>query len=240
MPYQSARDLPSFVEMSQQLSSLKLLRFLIPKSERPKVKEVEAQLNFMGNTVDKFYAVLGPRNWIFHDTLNLQDIADLLAASADPAEAERRLIDYYKGLDNLHFLVRGLGAFEALRKRRHLVQRAYDDYMAQRYYACIHVLLSVMDGFVNEFETVRRGLHAREAEDLVLQPEIVIFMAAGRLVVGSGRRERGLAAGVATMTSATGARDRRQHGRSGPRTGAGPRCRSTRSPLVEPDVGRAR
>src|SRR5215213_3562386 len=76
--------------------------------------------------------------------------------------------------------------------------------------------------------------------DLILQPEIVIFMAAGRLVVGSGRRERGLAAGVATMTSATGARDRRQDGRSGPRTGAGPRCRSTRSPLVEPDVGRAR
>ena len=166
MPYQSARDLPSFVEMSQQLSSLKLLRFLIPRSERPKVKEVEAQPNFLGNTVDEFYAVLGPRNWIFHDTLNLQDIADLLAASADPAEAERRLIDYYKGLDNLHFLVRGLGAFEALRKRRHLVQRAYDDYMAERNYACIHVLLSVMDGFVNEFETVRRGLHAREAEEL--------------------------------------------------------------------------
>jgi hypothetical protein len=166
MPYKSARDLPSFVEMSQQLSSLKLLRLIIPKNERPKVKELGAQLNFLGDTVDKFYATLGPHNWVFHDTLNIQDIADLLAASADPADAERRLIAYYKSLDNLHFLVRGLGAIEALRKRRHLVQRAYDDYMAERYYACIHVLLSVMDGFVNEFETVRRGLHAREAEEL--------------------------------------------------------------------------
>jgi hypothetical protein len=166
MPYQSARDLPSFMEMSQQLASLKLLRFLIPKGERPKVKELEAQLNFLGDTVDKFYATLGPRNWVFHDTLNVQDIADLLAASADPPDAESRLIAYYRGLDNLHFLVRGLGALEALRKRRHLVQRAYDDYMAERYYACIHVLLSVMDGFVNEFEAVRRGLHAREAEEL--------------------------------------------------------------------------
>src|SRR5262249_15562979 len=32
--------------------------------------------------------------------------------------------------------------------------------------ATVHVLLSVMDGFVNEFESVRRGLHARETEDL--------------------------------------------------------------------------
>jgi hypothetical protein len=146
MPYQSARDLPSFMEMSQQLSSLKLLRFLIPTNERPKVKELEAQLNLLGDTVDKFYAILGPRNWVFHDALNVQDIADLLAASADPADAESRLIAYYKSLDNLYFLVRGLGAFEALRKRRHLVQRAYDDYIAERYYACILVLLSVMDG----------------------------------------------------------------------------------------------
>jgi hypothetical protein len=61
MPYESARDLPSFVEMSQQLASLKLLRFLLPKTERPKVKELEAQLRSMGDTVDKFYEVLGPR-----------------------------------------------------------------------------------------------------------------------------------------------------------------------------------
>jgi hypothetical protein len=37
---------------------------------------------------------------------------------------------------------------------------------------------------------------------LVLQPEFVIFMADGRLAVGSGRRERGLAACGAATTSA--------------------------------------
>ena len=173
MPYQSARDLPSFVEMSQQLSSLKLLRFLIPKGERPKVKELEAQLNFLGDAVDKFYTVLGPRNWVFHDTLNVQEIAELLAASAGPADAESRLIAYYKNPENLHFLVRGLNTFDALRKRGYLVQKAQDDYLAERYYACIHVLLSVMDGFVNEFEAVRRGLHAREAEELDAYDSVV-------------------------------------------------------------------
>src|SRR5215212_7390332 len=60
-----------------------------------------------------------------------------------------------------------------------------------------------------------------------LQPEIVIFMAAGRLAVGSGRHERGLAGGVATTTSATGGRYQRRGRRPGRRTGAGSRCRST-------------
>jgi hypothetical protein len=38
MPYESAHDLPSFVEMQQTVKGLKLLRFLIPKDRRPDVK----------------------------------------------------------------------------------------------------------------------------------------------------------------------------------------------------------
>src|SRR4029450_5701247 len=38
---------------------------------------------------------------------------------------------------------------------------------------------------------------------LILQPEIVIFMAAGRLAVGNGRHERGLGSGARPHTSAT-------------------------------------
>lgn len=166
MPYESAHDLPSFVEISQGLKSIKLLKFFLPKAERGKIKELEAQLRLLGDTVDKFYAVLGPRHWIFHDNLPVEEIADLLTASSGPAEAERRLIDYYKTPETLDSLTLRLRGHTAMRKRAHLVTRARDDYLAGRYYACIHVLLSVMDGFVNEFESARRGLHAREAEEL--------------------------------------------------------------------------
>jgi hypothetical protein len=61
---------------------------------------------------------------------------------------------------------------------------------------------------------------------LILQPEIVIFMACRRLAVGSGRPGRGLAGGVATQTSATDAHDQRQADKPGLRTGAGSHCRS--------------
>src|SRR6266511_2693643 len=166
MPYESAHDLPSFVEISEGLKSIKLLKFILPKAERGKVKELEAQLRLLVDTVDKFYAVLGPRHWIYHDSLPVEEMADLLTTSTDPADAERRLIEYYKNPETLNFLTHRLRGHTALRKRMHLIVRARDDYFAERYYATIHVLLSVMDGFVNEFETVRRGLHAREAEEL--------------------------------------------------------------------------
>src|SRR6266545_2935750 len=75
---------------------------------------------------------------------------------------------------------------------------------------------------------------------LVLQPEIVIFMAVGRLVGGSGRHERGPACGVATTTSATGGLDQLRGRRPVRRTGAGSRCRSTGSAPTVVGGGRAR
>jgi hypothetical protein len=173
MPYESARDLPSFVEMLQQVRSIKLLRFALPRNERQIARQLETQLHFLGDTVDRFYDALGPRNWIFHDSMSVQEIADLLEASTSPDEAERKLIDYYKSPETLQFMIPGLNIFEALRKRKHLVRRAQDDYLAGRYYACIHVLLSVMDGFVNEFESVRKGLHTRKAEELDARDSVV-------------------------------------------------------------------
>src|SRR6266542_3047860 len=75
---------------------------------------------------------------------------------------------------------------------------------------------------------------------LILQPEIVIFMAVGRLVGGSGRHERGPACGVATTTSATGGLDQLRGRRPVRRTGAGSRCRSTGSAPTVVGGGRAR
>src|SRR6266508_469164 len=54
-------------------------------------------------------------------------------------------------------------------------------------------------------------------------------MVARRLVVGSGRCGRVPDVDVATLTSAPGGRDRQRAKRPAPSTGAGSRCRSTRS-----------
>ena len=51
MVYNSAHDLPSFVELSNQIKGLKLLGFLLPKDQRGELKKLEAQLKEMGDTV---------------------------------------------------------------------------------------------------------------------------------------------------------------------------------------------
>jgi hypothetical protein len=141
MPYLSAHDLPKFVEMSKQLQSLKLLTLFRPK-RRAKIKELESRLRFMGDTVDKFYAMLGSRNWIFHESLPLDEVADWLE-TASPDEVERNLIAYYRDRDTLQRTARMASGLLAMRRRVPLVQLAVDDHVAGRYYAVVHVLLSV-------------------------------------------------------------------------------------------------
>ncbi|MGW6791877.1 hypothetical protein [Streptomyces chartreusis] len=165
MDYQSAHDLPSFVEMKRQLQGLRGLS-LFSQKQRETMKTLEQQIKGLGDAVDQYYKVLGPRNWIFHDALPVDDITVLLNERPDAEEVEAGLIELYRSPDNLRRMITPLRQLPAMRKRMALIHTAQEDYFSERYYACIHVLLSVMDGFVNEFETVRRGLHAREAEEL--------------------------------------------------------------------------
>jgi hypothetical protein len=81
-------------------------------------------------------------------------------------DAERQFIGLYNDPEFLRFAIMRCNGFEALRKRKHLVEKARDDYFAGRYYACIYLLLSIVDGFVNEFEREHRGLHTRTGEEL--------------------------------------------------------------------------
>jgi hypothetical protein len=166
MAYDSAHDLPSFVELSKQLKGLKLLRFLLPKNQRDELKKLETQLKEMGDTVDDFYKLLGDRHWIFHDLLNLEKARAIIAHNTGAEDAERQFITLYNDPDFLRFALIRCNGFEALRKRKQLLEKARDDYFAERYYSCVYLLLSIADGFVNEFEREHRGLHTRSSEEL--------------------------------------------------------------------------
>src|SRR2546430_708752 len=90
-PYGSAQDLPSVVEMRETIRGGKLLTRFIARDQRAQLLEVEAELKKLVKLVDDFYALLGPRNWIFPDTLTPNAPAGLVAPA--PAEAERRFIE---------------------------------------------------------------------------------------------------------------------------------------------------
>ncbi|MFI6147486.1 hypothetical protein [Streptomyces sp. NPDC051109] len=163
MSYASARDLPSFLELDRQLKPLRLLG----KTGRQQAASIKTKMRELADTVDAFYQLLGDKHWIFHDRLSLTAVRTIHAsAGGDADRAEQLLIEHYHDPEHLALMLLPLRKLPAMRRRLDLVDKARQDYFDGRFYSTVHVLLSVMDGFVNEFETVRRGLHARKPEEL--------------------------------------------------------------------------
>lgn len=172
-PYGSVRDLPSVVEMETQLRGLGVFALIIPKVKRSEVKRLRAEFERIVVTVDRFYALLGPRNWVFTDDLNMPAMEHVVDTD-DPVVAEARLLEHFRAEDRLSFPAGQLHRFEQMRSRMHLIEHARRDYEAARYYSCVLVLITVMDGFVNDFEKDRRkGLHSRSAEEMAAWDSVV-------------------------------------------------------------------
>lgn len=154
--------------MDQQLKALRLLGFLFPPAKRQEVRDLPKQLERLTRTVDSFYSLLGARHWVFHQDLSIDDMAGLIDTHAsDPEGGEQSLIRWYAQQGRIRDLARRLGGLPDLRAREQVITFAVDDYEAGRYYAVVQVLLSVMDGFVNDVDKARRrGLHARGPEEM--------------------------------------------------------------------------
>ena len=58
-----------------------MLTRVIARNQRPKLLQVEHQLNHLVAVVDRFYDLFGPRNWIFHESLSIPAVEAIL----DPA-----------------------------------------------------------------------------------------------------------------------------------------------------------
>lgn len=171
-PYKSARDLPSVAEMLKQIQGFKALTRFVARDQRDSVVVIEQQLDDLVETVDGFYDLLGSRHWIFHDSLNTEAAKSLLAKPAD--EAEQGLIEQYRETRTLDWMIGRLWRFPEMQTRRRMIERAREDYRAERYDSAVQSLLSVMDGFVNDIETdPRRGLHARSDDEMAAWDSVV-------------------------------------------------------------------
>jgi hypothetical protein len=117
--------------------------------------------------VDGFYRLLGPRNWVFSNALNLERMRKVVAMPT-PEEAERELAAYLGEDGTLLQMVSWLNRFPDMRPRLPLLKKAVRDYLEGRYYSSVLVTVSTMDGFVNDAfrSEERRGLHARRPEEL--------------------------------------------------------------------------
>lgn len=167
-PYRSAHDLPSFVEMRQQLKAFKTLTIFMMREKRSEIGELQTRMNQMADLVDAFYERLGSRHWVFNDWMNTKEIESMLNETSTPEDAEHRLIQLYRDDEASKWHLLRLRGVAGLRERHHLLVRAREDYDAGRFDSCTLLLISVMDGFVNDFEaSKRKGLAARDADEMV-------------------------------------------------------------------------
>lgn len=158
--------------MLEQIQGMKLLTRFVARKERAKLVALEREVEEHVAAVDRFYELLGNRHWIFHDSLNLERVKALL--DLEPDEAERGLIEMYRDPEWFRFMQMGLRRFPAMQDRMDLVEKAARDYSEDRFYACVLVLLTVMDGFVNDLDPARRrGLHTRDADELAAWDTVV-------------------------------------------------------------------
>lgn len=172
-PYGSAHDLPSMIELKRQILGFKRLRLFLARDIREQIDALEDQKDRLANLVDEFYRLLGSRNWIFTDDFVLDEIQSIVALPS-AMEAEERLIQYYQSKNRIAVPLKRLYRFEEMRPRISLLEKALVDYEAGRYYSTVLVLLSVMDGFVNDLDLARqRGLHARSSEEMVAWDSVV-------------------------------------------------------------------
>jgi hypothetical protein len=173
-PYGSAKDLPSYQELSRQIRAGKLVTLFVGRAVRRQLLEIEQELTRLTSLVDDFYDRLGPRNWIFHDLLPVDQVERLLAETPDAESAERHLIEIYRDTQTTKWWITRLRGQDGLRQRLHQIERARKHYDADEFDSCVLQLIAVMDGFVNDFEpAIRRGLASRDPEDMTAWNSVV-------------------------------------------------------------------
>ncbi len=173
-PYGSARDLPSVIEMREMLAGMKLLTRVVARDQRSGLIELEGEMNALSDLVDRFYTILGARHWLFTDHLPVSAIEALLQEAATGELAESGLVQIIADRVRGPYWQMGLFGHESLRARHANFERARQHYLDEQWDSCALVLITVMDGFVNDVEPAnRRGLHVRDPEEMVAWDSLV-------------------------------------------------------------------
>ena len=159
--------LPTVVDLKLNMKMLAATGALVGNTEvKEQVSSINNELNRITDIVKNFYKTFGKNHWVFSDALSLNRIEAILE-NANSADAETALIEYLKEPNVLAFQIDRLNRFPDMRPRLDLPRKAELDYREGRYYSTVLVVVSVMDGFVNDLNKMeRRGLHTRTPQEM--------------------------------------------------------------------------
>jgi hypothetical protein len=160
--FQSHMDnnLHSLNKLKNNIKATKLLSFLLPKDIQKKIKKLNIQLVEMENTIIRFNDYFADLGWCAYDSMNMSLMKEAIKVyeSSGTDAGERVLLKYYQ--DNVKEQIPWLkNESEPFAQRYTLIQRAFDDHFAGRYYASVPLFLIIIDGAVNDY-TKSKGFFA--------------------------------------------------------------------------------
>ncbi|MEA4890498.1 MAG: hypothetical protein VB070_13665 [Clostridiaceae bacterium] len=153
-------NLHSINKLQTDVKAIKLFSGLLPKEKRTNMKEIEEQLSHMTHLIDSFSNIFSNIGWCAYDSMNMTLMENAITAyeSYGIDAGEKVLIEYYKTdvKDIVHWLK---NKSETFMQRHSLIQKAFDDHFAERYYASVPLFLIIIDGAVNDY-TKSKGFFA--------------------------------------------------------------------------------
>lgn len=195
-------DNPSSAEMLKQLQAfesleaiykaLPFLKKLFPKLEDAfsKFPEIMHQAEIF-HIPDKFNDTFSEYGWIAYESMNLEVMkkAISLAESEGLEKSEIFLAEHYDE-ENLKWGILRFNGITEFRRRIRLAELAKVDYLAERYHACIPLLLSLLDGIVNDVSK-HVGFFAQSADmtawDCIAAHETGLQTLAGLMTKGRNK-----------------------------------------------------
>ena len=165
------RDNFSIKKLQEDMNGISVLLTLAklfgfkPNKDLPNIKKLKEELRNISQLPDKFNEYFGSKGWIAYESFSvpIMQKAVELFENGDEKAAEEEIISYYN-VDNIRMMIIGKGnSLKAYMPRKQLALYALDDYQAGRYYACVPLLLMIIDGVVNDISK-QAGFFAQKTD----------------------------------------------------------------------------
>ncbi len=146
------KQLQAFQSLEKLYKAIPFAKTLFPKLEDTfsRFADLRDQAEILA-VPDRFNDLFGSLGWVAYESMNLEAMKEAIhiAESMDINAAEEHLATYYNK-ETIEFGIQRFKSHPEFRRRLRLIELAKTDYLAQRYHACIPLLLSLLDGLAND------------------------------------------------------------------------------------------
>lgn len=157
----SDKNLESLNDLQKQIKIGGLFSCFLPEKSRMKFEEINANLSELTSIVDSFNVLFSDYGWCAYDDMSYTVMKSAIEVIKTDGidSAEKVLINYYKSDEIKRRILWLRNKSDELKIRYEMIQKAFDDHFAERYYASVPLFLIIIDGAVNDF-TKNKGFFA--------------------------------------------------------------------------------